>query len=111
MGADAHTIPTVFSDLAKVIQPWKYFGIGLGGSKKTILRDLTGFCKDGEMLLVLGRPGAGCTTLLKVLANMRASYTKIEGEVSYGGIDPQTFADLYRGQVVYNEEEDQHYPT
>ncbi|KAG2224969.1 hypothetical protein INT45_000090 [Circinella minor] len=111
LGADAHTIATVFSDLFKVLRPWRYFGIGLGGSKKTILRGLTGFCKDGEMLLVLGRPGAGCSTLLKVLANMRASYTKIGGEISYGGIDPVTFADQYRGQVVYNEEEDQHYPT
>ena len=63
------------------------------------------------MLLVLGRPGAGTTTLLKVLANMRAGYTKIEGDVSYGGIDAVTFAKHYRGQVIYNEEEDQHYPT
>lgn len=63
------------------------------------------------MLLVLGRPGAGCSTLLKVLSNIRGSYTNIQGEVSYGGIDAVTFAKRYRGQVVYNEEEDQHYPT
>ena len=63
------------------------------------------------MLLVLGRPGAGCTSLLKVLANARGSYTDIDGDVSYGGIDPKTFEKYYRGQVVYNEEEDQHYPT
>lgn len=63
------------------------------------------------MLLVLGRPGAGCTTLLKILANMRQSYTTVEGEVSYGGIDADTFGKRYRGQVIYNEEEDQHYPT
>lgn len=63
------------------------------------------------MLLVLGRPGAGCTSLLKVLSNIRAPYTRIGGEVSYGGIDPATFAKYYRGQVVYNEEEDLHYPT
>lgn len=63
------------------------------------------------MVLVLGRPGAGCTSLLKVLANMRESYTRVDGQVSYGGIDHQTFAKHYRGQVIYNEEEDQHYPT
>ncbi|KAJ8663054.1 hypothetical protein O0I10_001231 [Lichtheimia ornata] len=111
LGADAHTIPTLQSVLARTVQPWKYFGIGVGGSQKTILHGLTGFCKDGEMLLVLGRPGSGCSTLLKVLSNMRGSYTRIEGEVSYGGIDALTFAKRYRGQVVYNEEEDQHYPT
>lgn len=63
------------------------------------------------MLLVLGRPGAGCTTLLKVLSCIRSSYTHVGGEVTYGGIDYKTFSKHYRGQVVYNEEEDQHYPT
>ncbi|KAG1472209.1 hypothetical protein G6F56_001677 [Rhizopus delemar] len=63
------------------------------------------------MLLVLGRPGAGCSTFLKIIANMRGSYTDVNGEVSYGGIDAETFARRYRGQVCYNEEEDQHYPT
>jgi ABC-type multidrug transport system ATPase subunit len=63
------------------------------------------------MLLVLGRPGAGCTSFLKVISNMRDSYTHIGGDVSYGGIDPKAFANRYQGQVCYNEEEDQHYPT
>ncbi|KAI9278738.1 ABC-2 type transporter-domain-containing protein [Phascolomyces articulosus] len=111
LGAGAHVVPTVASGFANVLQFWKFFGIGTNTSKKTILRGLNGFCKDGEMLLVLGRPGAGCTSLLKVLANVRGSYTDIDGEVSYGGIDPKTFAKFYRGQVIYNEEEDQHYPT
>ncbi|KAI7876976.1 hypothetical protein K492DRAFT_210004 [Lichtheimia hyalospora FSU 10163] len=111
LGADAHTIPTLQSQIIQVLQPWKYFGIGLGGSRKTILRGLTGFVKEGEMMLVLGRPGAGTTTLLKVLSNLRGSYTNIDGQVSYGGIDHETFAKRYRGQVAYNEEEDQHYAT
>src|SRR6478609_9355746 len=80
-------------------------------STKIILDNLTGCCRDGEMLLVLGRPGAGCSSFLKVIANLRESYTHIGGEVNYGGIDPETFAKRYRGQVCYNEEEDQHYPT
>ena len=33
---------------------------------KTIVESSHGCVKPGEMLLVLGRPGAGCTTLLKV---------------------------------------------
>ncbi|KAG0194498.1 hypothetical protein DFQ28_010582 [Apophysomyces sp. BC1034] len=112
LGAGAHTVPTVLSSVLNNLQFWKtYFGVGATTSRKTILKDLTGFCKDGEMLLVLGRPGAGCTSLLKILSNMRGSFTKVEGDVSYGGIDPDTFAKHYRGQVAYNEEEDQHYPT
>jgi len=37
-----------------------------GASLKTIIDNSHGCVKPGEMLLVLGRPGAGCTTLLKV---------------------------------------------
>jgi ATP-binding cassette subfamily G (WHITE) protein 2 (SNQ2) len=36
-------------------------------STKTIINNSSGCVKPGEMLLVLGRPGAGCTSLLKVL--------------------------------------------
>ncbi|KAG0170921.1 hypothetical protein DFQ28_001400 [Apophysomyces sp. BC1034] len=111
LGAEAHTIPTVFSFVMSFVQFWKVFNFGSKPSKKTILKSLTGFCKDGEMLLVLGRPGAGCTSLLKVLSNMRGSFTDVDGSVSFGGIDAETFAKSYRGQVCYNEEEDQHYPT
>lgn len=41
---------------------------------KTILNSSSGCVKPGEMLLVLGRPGSGCTTLLKMLANKRKGY-------------------------------------
>jgi ABC-type glutathione transport system ATPase component len=41
---------------------------------KTILDSSFGCVKPGEMLLVLGRPGSGCTTLLKMLANKRKGY-------------------------------------
>ena len=110
MGADAYTIPTVLSDILKLLKFWKLFK-NKDATKKVIIDNLTGCCKDGEMLLVLGRPGAGCTTFLKVIANMRGAYTHIAGDVNYGGIDPQVFMEKYRGQVCYNEEEDQHYPT
>jgi ABC-type glutathione transport system ATPase component len=41
---------------------------------KTIIDGSSGCVKPGEMLLVLGRPGSGCTTLLKMLANRRKGY-------------------------------------
>ncbi|KAG2233508.1 hypothetical protein INT48_003379 [Thamnidium elegans] len=110
LGADAYTIPTVISSVTSFFKFWEYFG-KKKGSTKVIIDDLSGCCKDGEMLLVLGRPGAGCTSFLKVISNMRDSYTHIGGDINYGGIDHKTFAERYRGQVCYNEEEDQHYPT
>ena len=36
--------------------------------KKKILHDFDGVVESGEMLLVLGRPGAGCSTFLKTIA-------------------------------------------
>ncbi|KAI8354605.1 ABC-2 type transporter-domain-containing protein [Choanephora cucurbitarum] len=109
LGADAKIIPTNFSVLADIVQFWKWGKHK--GNDFTILKDNNGFCKAGEMLLVLGRPGAGCTTLLRVIANMRASYTDIQGEIAYGGIEAKEFGKHFRGEVCYNEEEDLHYPT
>ncbi|KAI8376507.1 ABC-2 type transporter-domain-containing protein [Radiomyces spectabilis] len=108
-GADAKVISTNYTWLASAVQFWKWGR--RQGHDFTILKNNNGFCKDGEMLLVLGRPGAGCTTLLRVLSNMRKSYTSIEGEVRYGGIEAREFAKHFRGEVCYNEEEDLHYPT
>lgn len=36
--------------------------------KIQIIRDFEGLVKSGEMLVVLGRPGSGCSTLLKTIA-------------------------------------------
>lgn len=47
------------------------------------------------MLLVLGRPGSGCSTFLKVVGNQRSGYESIEGDVRYGGTDSVTMAKKY----------------
>ncbi|KIW68290.1 hypothetical protein PV04_04247 [Phialophora macrospora] len=86
-------------------------GIGKKGREFNILQGFRGVAKPGEMVLVLGRPGSGCTTFLKVLANQRYGYTGIDGEVLYGPFDAATFAKLYRGEAVYNQEDDVHHPT
>jgi ABC-type multidrug transport system ATPase subunit len=44
------------------------------------------------MVLVLGRPGSGCSTLLRVIANMRESFIKVKGDVTYGGISASEFS-------------------
>ena len=64
----------------------------------------SGFVKPGEMCLVLGCPGAGCTTFLKAIANEREDYALVSGDVKYSGIDAAEMAKLYRGEVVYNQE-------
>ena len=78
---------------------------------KHILNGVTGCVKPGEMLLVLGRPGSGCTTLLKSLASYRDGYRTIDGKVSYEGFDHKVIDNILRGEVVYAPEDDEHFPT
>ncbi|GAA6042344.1 hypothetical protein JCM8097_003859 [Rhodosporidiobolus ruineniae] len=75
---------------------------------RNLLVEFDGCLKPGEMCLVLGRPGSGCTTFLKTIANNRGGYLSVEGDVSYGGIPASEMAKRYRGEVVYNQEDDVH---
>jgi ATP-binding cassette, subfamily G (WHITE), member 2, SNQ2 len=56
------------------------------------------------MILVLGRPGSGCTTFLKAIANERGEYSSVTGEVRYVGIDAVEMGKTYKGEVVYNQD-------
>jgi len=112
-GADATSIATLwtpFEELGRILNPLNWFQKVSRGTDFNILNDLTGFVKDGEMLLVLGRPGAGCSTFLRVIANQRSSYKSVWGQVLYGGIPSSEF-DRYSGEAIYTAEEDVHFPT
>ncbi|KAF9001112.1 pleiotropic drug resistance ABC transporter [Cyathus striatus] len=76
-----------------------------------IISGFEGCVRPGEMLLVLGRPGAGNSTLLRVLANQRRGYHKIEGSVNYDWISPSEIDKRYRGDVQYYPAEDLHFPS
>ncbi|GAC94574.1 drug exporter [Pseudozyma hubeiensis SY62] len=78
---------------------------------RKLLQNFTGVAKPGEMVLVVGRPGSGCSTFLKTIANHRGGYIGVNGNVKYGGISSQEFASKYQGEAVYNEEDDFHFPT
>ncbi|ELR05579.1 hypothetical protein GMDG_01770 [Pseudogymnoascus destructans 20631-21] len=116
VGLGAKIQPTV-GDLFLALP--RKIGAVFGGTKKahggppirTIINDFSGVIKPGEMLLVLGRPGSGCSTFLKVLANQRAGFKSVEGNVCYGGESAATMAKEFRGEVLYNPEDDLHYAT
>lgn len=78
---------------------------------RDLLSGFDGVVRPGEMLLVLGRPGAGCSTFLKTLANQRAGYHAVEGTVHYDSLSPEDIAKHFRGDVQYCPEEDIHFPT
>ncbi|KAF2876506.1 ABC drug exporter AtrF [Massariosphaeria phaeospora] len=82
---------------------------GRHSQTRTLINDFSGVVRDGEMMLLLGRPGAGCSTFLKAIANDRDTYAAVEGEVSYGGISAGKQKKLFRGEVNYNPEDDTHF--
>lgn len=61
--------------------------------------------------MVLGRPGSGCSTFLKVLANERHEFHKVDGEFHYDSLTPQQIEKRFRGDVQYCPEDDVHFPT
>ncbi|CCM04556.1 uncharacterized protein FIBRA_06737 [Fibroporia radiculosa] len=78
---------------------------------RDILSGFQGAVFPGEMLLVLGRPGSGCSTFLKTLANQHAEYRSVEGQLHYDSFTPKDIAQLYKGDVTYCQEDDVHFPT
>ncbi|KAI4853488.1 hypothetical protein E4T44_00808 [Aureobasidium sp. EXF-8845] len=77
---------------------------------RTIIDNSHGCVKPKEMLLILGRPGSGCTTLLKMLANMRDGYADVQGDVKFGDMSHEA-AKEFRGQIIMNTEEELFFPT
>ncbi|KAK9762438.1 hypothetical protein K7432_011818, partial [Basidiobolus ranarum] len=111
-GSDASSILTLlspFKAIGKLLNPLGWCKEGRKGTKFDIIHNVTGYCPEGEMLLVLGRPGSGCSSLLRVLANSRQGFLNIIGDVKFGGISAENFG-KYLGEAIYCMEEDAHYP-
>ncbi|KAF7374594.1 Brefeldin A resistance protein [Mycena sanguinolenta] len=73
---------------------------------RNILEGFSGVVRPGEMLLVLGRPGSGCSTLLKTLANQTDEYHSVSGSIQYDSFSPSDIYAHYRGDVQYCPEDD-----
>lgn len=69
------------------------FGSMFGRSRdvrRDILRNCEGVVSGGQTLLVLGRPGSGCTTLLKVLSGRTHGLRVEDGsQINYQGTSQQ----------------------
>lgn len=76
-----------------------------------ILKPMDGLIRPGSLVVVLGRPGAGCSTLLKTLASQTYGYHVDESAVvTYEGLTPDEISRHYRGEVIYNAETEIHFP-
>jgi ATP-binding cassette subfamily G (WHITE) protein 2 (SNQ2) len=106
------TVGDIFLGLPRALRRMRERGASEASpSTKTILNKFTGCIRPGEMLLVLGRPGAGVSTFLKVIANQRNGFERVDGKVTYGGESAETMASRFRSEILYNPETDLHYAT
>lgn len=51
-----------------LLSPFRSLGVRRKGPKRNLLYHCDGLVRSGEMLLVLGKPGSGCSSLLKTIA-------------------------------------------
>jgi ATP-binding cassette subfamily G (WHITE) protein 2 (PDR) len=84
--ASSRTQPTVTSYMLEIFASL----IGILRTRKDtrsqLLHNFNGLICSGEVLLVLGRPGSGCSTLLKTLSGeTRGLYVGDESKFSYYG--------------------------
>ena len=72
--------------------------------QRPILHGIDGVVRAGDMLLVLGRPGSGCSTMLKSLAGFTKGFVGWEGVVKYNGVGVEELRERFRGDIMYNSE-------
>jgi len=87
-------------------------GYGKNRRRVEILQNCEGLVKSGEMLLVLGRPGAGCSTLLRTIAGETKGFRiGRDASFNYQGISALQMHSRARGECIYQAELDVHFPT
>ena len=109
---DSDYQPTVTNAL------WKFTTEAINKLKKPddskyfdILKSMDAIMRPGELTVVLGRPGAGCSTLLKTIAvNTYGFHIGKESQITYDGLSPHDIERHYRGDVIYSAETDVHFP-
>jgi ATP-binding cassette, subfamily G (WHITE), member 2, PDR len=85
--------------------------LGNKGRRVDILQNLDGVVRPGEMLVVLGPPGSGCSTFLKTLAGETHGFNvDSASQVNYQGISYDQMARNFRGEAIYTAEQDVHFP-
>jgi hypothetical protein len=68
-------------------------------------REMLTICVPVEMLVVLGRPGSGCSTLLKTIAGeTHGFWIEEQSKLNYQGIPAKIMHKNFRGDVIYQAE-------
>lgn len=82
-----------------------------GKTRVDILRRFDGILRPGEMCVVLGPPGSGCSTFLKTISGDRNGIYVNQGSyLNYQGISDKEMHTAHRGDAIYTAETDVHFP-
>ncbi|KAJ4408298.1 Multidrug resistance protein [Didymella pomorum] len=82
------------------------------GRKINILKGVDGVVEAGEMLVVLGPPGSGCSTFLKTITgDTHGFFVDENSKLNYQGVSPELMQKNYRGEAIYTAEVDVHFPA
>lgn len=112
VAADSDYQPTVTNGLWKMATDYYHDVRKVDESRCfDILKTMDGYFRPGEVTVVLGRPGSGCSTLLKTIAANTYGYEiGPELTISYDGMTSSEIEKHHRGDVIYSAETDVHFP-
>lgn len=103
-GSAVQVQQTVGSYLAMPFSPGEFFSLG-HRKHKEILHGFDGCLQSGELLVVLGRPGSGCSTLLKAICGeLHGLLTGPSTKIHYNGIPQKLMLKEFKGEAIYNQE-------
>ncbi|KAK5064561.1 hypothetical protein LTR84_000394 [Exophiala bonariae] len=90
----------------------RMFSAKANTSRIDILRSFDGIIQPGEMCVVLGPPGSGCSTFLKAIAGeTNGIYVNQTSYFNYHGILAEELHSSHRGDAIYTAEVDVHFPS
>lgn len=96
------TVGSMFTSLLRLGEMFRG-----GKQQKHILRNFDGLMKSGELLIVLGRPGSGCSTLLKsITGELHGLHVESGSTIHYNGIQQKQLLKEFSGELVYNQVRD-----
>ncbi|CAG8960438.1 hypothetical protein HYFRA_00008157 [Hymenoscyphus fraxineus] len=99
------TVPNVILELGEIFRCFSKSR----KEKVQILQGFDGVVDSGEMLLVLGRPGSGCSTLLKTISgDTKGFFVAENSSLNYRGITAKQMQSQFRGEAIYMAENDVH---
>lgn len=82
----------------------EHFSLGKKPHRK-ILHSFDGLVNSGELLIVLGRPGSGCSTLLKTMTGqLHGLNVQDKSVIHYNGIPQDQMMKEFKGEAIYNQE-------